>query len=358
MSEDMSQWRAVLKGASARQRASFGLGRSVNMAVAEWIVFALSVLGSQYVGHVNEQADMSTLEQMWQREEQLRREMAQLLDEMERKVVVEEATLSTVFQQWHMWAIVGAFLVLCGLCWLARRRKTKSARSRKELSSSSDEEGEEDNKEKARSGARRAFRSSAKRTFGPMQELANLCKELVGDLLCVSQALCRNIVMPQLQLATGTRSTYNGWSLQQDGLFYRVHVFLDPPPGFSFLLDLDPTGQRPARQSDVRLELNCVCSRERLLGDVKCILHHLNDNVGKHQALRLLRTLCTEVYLDTDKVASWVQVLVKKAWVLLPMSHHCQLTVLPSSHSCKLELISASQRSIFIEMIIAMQQAE
>ncbi|XP_040412565.1 inositol 1,4,5-trisphosphate receptor-interacting protein-like 1 [Cygnus olor] len=357
MSEDMSQWRAVFKGASARQCASFGLGRSVNMAVAEWIVFALSVLGSQYVGHVNEQADMSTLEQMWQREEQLRQEMARLLDKMKHKVVVEEATLSTVFQQWHIWAVVGAFLVLCGLCWLARRRKTKSARSRKEISSSSEGEGEE-NKGKVRSGARRAFRSSAKRTFGPLQELTNLCKELVGDLLCISQALCRNIFMPQLQLATGTHSTYNGWSLQEDGLFYRVHVFLDPPPGFSFLLNLDPTGQWPARQSDVRLELNCVCSRERLLGDVKCILHHLNDNVGKYLALRLLRTLCTKFYLDTEKVASWVQVLVKKAWVLLPMSHHCQLTVLPSSHSCKLQVTNASQRSIFIEMIIAMQQAE
>ncbi|XP_035170527.1 inositol 1,4,5-trisphosphate receptor-interacting protein-like 1, partial [Oxyura jamaicensis] len=322
-------------------------------AVAEWIVFVLSVVGSRYVGHVNEQADMSMLERMWQREEQQRREMARLLDEMEHKVAVEEATLSTVFQQWHIWAIVGAFVLLCGLCWLARRRKTKPARSRKELSSSSEEEGEEDNEEKLRSGARRAFRSSAKRTFRPMQELTIVCKELVGDLLCVSQALCRNIFMPQLQLATGTHSPYNGWSLQEDGLFYRVHVFLDPPPGFSFLLELDPTGQRPARQPDVRLELKCVCSRERLLGDVKCILHHPNDNLGKNQASHLLHTLCTQSYLDTEKVASWVQVLVKKAWVLLPMSHHCQLTVLPSSHSCKLELTNASQRTIFIEMIFA-----
>uniref|UniRef100_A0A8C3GJN1 Inositol 1,4,5-trisphosphate receptor-interacting protein-like 1 n=1 Tax=Cairina moschata TaxID=8855 RepID=A0A8C3GJN1_CAIMO len=327
-------------------------------AVAEWIAFVLTVLGSQYMRHVNEQADMSTLERMWQREEQLRQEMARLLDETENKVVVEESTLSTVFQQWHIWAIVGALVVFCGLCWLARHRKRKSARSRKEISSSSEEEGEEDNKEKVRSGARRAFRSSTKRTFGPMQDLTNLCKKLVGDLLCVSQALCRNIFMPQLQLDTGTHSTYNGWSLQEDGLFYRVHVLLVPPPGFCFHLDLDPIGQRPARQSDIRVELKCVCSRERLLGDVKCILHHPNDKLGMYLATRLLGTLCTKFHLDMEKVTSWVQVLVKKAWVLLPMSHHCQLTVLPSSNSCKLQVTTASQQTIFIELIFVMQQAE
>lgn len=326
--------------------------------MAEWIAFVLTVLGSQYMGHVNEQADMSTLEWIWQHEEQLRQEMARLLDKMENKVVHEESMLSTVFQQWHIWAIVGALVLFCGLCWLARCRKTKSARSRKEITSSSEDEGEEDNKEKVRSGAQRAFRSSAKLTFGPMQDLTNLCKELVGDLLCVSQALCRNIFMPQLQLDTGTHSTYNSWSLQEDGLFYHVHVFLVPPPGFCFHLDLDPTGQRPARQCDIRVELKCVCSRERLLGDVKCILHHPDDKLGMYLATRLLGTLCTKVHLDTEKVASWVQVLVKKAWVLLPMSHHCQLTVLPSSNSCKLQVTNASQQTISIDMIFVVQQAE
>eukprot|EP00075_Anas_platyrhynchos_P023933 XP_027313186.1 inositol 1,4,5-trisphosphate receptor-interacting protein-like 1 [Anas platyrhynchos] len=340
-SEDKSQWRPVLKGASSRQSVSFGLERSVNMAVAEWIAFVLTVLGSQYVGHVNEQADMSTLERMWQREEQLRQEMARLQDEMENKVVHEESMLSTVFQQWHIWAIVGAFVVFCGLCWLARCRKTKSARSRKELSSSSEEEG--------------VFRSSAMHTFGPMQDLTNLCKKLVGELLCVCRILCKDNYVPQLNLAMGMDENNSGWSVQKDGIFYCLKVFLDAPPGFSFLLDLDSTGQRPARQSDIRVELKCVCSRERLLGDVKCILHHPDDKLGMYLATRLLGTLCTKFHLDTKKVASWVQVLVKNAWVLLPMSHHCQLTVLPSPDSCKLELTTASQRTIFIELIFDVQ---
>lgn len=326
--------------------------------MAEWIAFVLTVLGSQYVGHVNEQADMSTLEQIWKREEQLRQEMARLQDEMENKVVVEEATLSTVFQQWHIWAIVGALVLFCGLCWLARRRKTKPARSRKEISSSSEEEGEEDNELKDRSGARRAFRPSEKLTPGPMQEVTIVCKELVGDLLCICRMLSKNIFMPQLHLDMGMNDTYTGWNVQKGCLFYSLHVFLDPPPGFSFLLDLDPTGQRPKRHSGVRVEQKCECSRERMLGDVKCILHHPNDNLGKNQASHLLSTLCTQSYLDTEKVASWVQETVKKAWVLLPVSHHCQLTVLPSSHSCKLQLTTTSQRTIFMELIFAVQEAE
>ncbi|NXG67710.1 IPIL1 protein, partial [Hemiprocne comata] len=112
----------------------------------------------------------------------------------------------------------------------------------------------------------------------------------------------------------------------------------------------------PARHGSILVLLECTCWTKQLLGNTLCILHHADDKLPRDQSSALLRTLCTHSYLDVEKIACWVQELVRSAWVLLPQSHHCQLTVLPSSQSCRFQLTSTSTMNICTEMIFAVEQ--
>ncbi|KAK4822488.1 hypothetical protein QYF61_015494 [Mycteria americana] len=87
-----------------------------------------------------------------------------------------------------------------------------------------------------------------------------------------------------------------------------------------------------------------------------CFLHHPEEELGKNQGPSLLGTLCTGPYLDMEKTTRWFHILVKAAWVFLPWSRHCRLTVLPSRRSCKLWLTNASQSTLLIEMVLGVQQ--
>ncbi|NWU87329.1 IPIL1 protein, partial [Onychorhynchus coronatus] len=127
-------------------------------------------------------------------------------------------------------------------------------------------------------------------------------------------------------------------------------VTLRPPHGYSF--SLGPTEQLPASRSRIPVVLECTCSKEQLLGEMSCFLH----TTGKDLSLNLLDTLCTADYLDMEKVACWVQMLVGSAWLLLPQSQHCQLTVLPSCRSCRFQLTGTPGRQISMEMVFSVQQ--
>ncbi|NXN37549.1 IPIL1 protein, partial [Rhinoptilus africanus] len=141
------------------------------------------------------------------------------------------------------------------------------------------------------------------------------------------------------------------WSVQENSITYRLFALLQPPPGHSFSVELDTTGQLPARPHRVRVVLECICSSGELLRDSFCFLHHSDDELPRDQSSVLLRTLCRQSYLDLEKVTRWVQLLVKAAWLLLPQSHDCQLTVLPSSCSCKFQLTSTHQMNICTEIL-------
>ncbi|NWU18734.1 IPIL1 protein, partial [Cephalopterus ornatus] len=146
------------------------------------------------------------------------------------------------------------------------------------------------------------------------------------------------------------------WSVHKHQIFYQLLVFLRPPPGHSFILEEDPWGQQPEPCSDIRVELECTCSREHLMGPTSCFLHSTDKKLPKDQRSPLLRTLCTGPYLEVERLASWAQNLLEAAWWRLPHWLHQHLRVLPCSRSCKFLLIGPSQRKSCIELFFALQQ--
>ncbi|NXT96553.1 IPIL1 protein, partial [Anhinga rufa] len=137
---------------------------------------------------------------------------------------------------------------------------------------------------------------------------------------------------------------------------YRLLVPLKPPPGHSFHLELGTDGKVPLRNSCLRVELECMCTRERQLGDVLCFLHHPEDELMSSQEASLLQTLCTGPYLDVQKTAFWLQELMTAASNAARHAAMRKLTVLPSTRFCRLKLSDNFKRSLFIELILAVQQ--
>ncbi|NXA21943.1 IPIL1 protein, partial [Ibidorhyncha struthersii] len=146
-------------------------------------------------------------------------------------------------------------------------------------------------------------------------------------------------------------------SFQENSISYCLLVLLRPPPGHSFSTELRTMGQLPARSSSIHVVLECMCSRGQLLGEKSGFLHHTNNKLLRDQSSFPLRALCTHSYLDMEKVACWIQFLLRSAWLLLPESRHCQLTVLPSSSSCRFQLTSPSKMNMCIELIFAVEEA-
>ncbi|NXL69131.1 IPIL1 protein, partial [Chordeiles acutipennis] len=146
------------------------------------------------------------------------------------------------------------------------------------------------------------------------------------------------------------------WVVLENSIAYHLLVFLLPPPGHSFSLEQYTMEQLPARHCRVRVVLECMCSKKQLLRDALCFLHHPDNKLPRDQSSYLLRTLCTGSYLDVEKVACWVQLLVRSAWPLLHQSHHCQLTILPSSQSCSFQLTSTSKVNITTDITFAVKQ--
>ncbi|NXE58168.1 IPIL1 protein, partial [Casuarius casuarius] len=133
-------------------------------------------------------------------------------------------------------------------------------------------------------------------------------------------------------------------------------VLLRPPPGHAFHLEMASAPQQSPRHGRVRVELQCLCTRQRVLGDVLCFLHQPQAQLGTTQCPCLLCTLCSRSYLNVEKTAHRFQQVVQEAWQLLPPCHHCQLTVLPSSRTCRLQLANGSGRTLLIKIIFGVQQ--
>ncbi|XP_054683882.1 inositol 1,4,5-trisphosphate receptor-interacting protein-like 1 [Grus americana] len=353
------------------------------MAIAKF--FALLVQSIiQCPQMVGDELDEATRERMEQRAEHLSREMTRLLQELEQRSleqsIMEQRTqeqsgvtwgalLFAALQHWQFWAIAGVLVVLFGLCWLLRKRSHEADNSSDEESSNSDREQleeEEEQEDEESEGEdpddeRDLGRIFAKRIQWPVQNLSyrsRVVQELVGDLLRVFQELFSNSFFPMLQPGIRVGSTFEGWSPHEDDAVYCLLMPLKPPQGHAFHLEMSTAGDMPAKDSCVRVELECTCAREKLVKNMLCFLHHSEEELRRNQGPSLLRTLCTDSYLDVEKTACWFQNSVRSAWVVLPQSRHYHMKVLPSSRSCKLQLTSASRRTLFVEMIFGVQQGD
>ncbi|NXN52339.1 IPIL1 protein, partial [Rynchops niger] len=253
--------------------------------MAAVIALSVAVLALQQRLKSSHQIDAATTERMKQREECLNREVTRLLHEIERSAE-ETARLSASSWRWLVWTIVGALVLLALVCWLHRKRIFPSECCSEQEGSSSKEEKEKEKEEEGLKGLHSGGRSWATFTPSPMQGLPNKCKELkelVGDLLGVCQVVCKSSSMPQMYPGPGMDDTCEAWSIQESSIDYQLLVFLRPPPGHSFHLEPDTTGQLPARPSNIRVVLECVCWKKQLLRGTLCFLHHHEDKLPKDQ---------------------------------------------------------------------------
>uniref|UniRef100_A0A8D0FC22 Mab-21-like HhH/H2TH-like domain-containing protein n=1 Tax=Strix occidentalis caurina TaxID=311401 RepID=A0A8D0FC22_STROC len=309
------------------------------MAVVTLIVLLLKII-IQNVQLVGDELDEATCERMQQHEAQLSQEMTQLLQEVEeleqrtqeQSGFAWRALLFAALQQWQFWATAGLLVLL-----LDKQCLTQFLTERD------------------------LARIFAKRIQWTVQNLAyrsRLVEELVATLIHVFQELFSNSFFPVLQVPIGVGSTFEGWSPREDDAVYRLLMPLKPPHGHAFHLKLGTPGEMPAKDSCVRVELECTCAREQLVENTLCFLHHPEEKLRRNQDPSLLQTLCTGSYLDVQKTALWVQDSVSSAWVLVPQSRRYSLKVLPSRRSCKLRLMNASRRALLIEMIFGVQRGD
>ncbi|XP_064007495.1 inositol 1,4,5-trisphosphate receptor-interacting protein-like 1 [Pogoniulus pusillus] len=316
------------------------------------ILLLLAVLASQCGLNHHEQVDVSASARMKQHEEYMEQQMTRLLQEIENIGSPRKVTLLSVLASWQF-RVVATLAAMVGAWWNWKRNLDPEDCS--DLDSSSSTENEEE--ERATNSAHRSTESLLV-TPSPMEDVQDtqrMLEALFDDLLGVCRVLCRKTFMPQMEPAKARSGTSESWDVQENSITYFLDVSLRPPHGHTFSLEPDTTGQMPGRSAKVRVGLECMCSREQLLGDTVCFLHHSSNSLPRHQGSYLLCNLCTRSCLDLEKVSCWVQHLVSSAWLLLPQSYHWQLKVLPSSTSCVFKLTGISKMDICTELSFAVQ---
>nr|XP_009939008.1 PREDICTED: inositol 1,4,5-trisphosphate receptor-interacting protein-like 1 [Opisthocomus hoazin] len=327
---------------------------------------------------VGESLDEATHERMQHRDRYLSRKMIQMLQELQQQeqriqlrriqalqMIQEQsgfawgALLCAALQQWQFWVIAAVLVLLCGLYWWLRRRSRQASSSKHSGSRSLEEEEEKDP----------FHRDRWVDNYTPWQLLnrktaCRVVEDLANELLRVCQKLSNKDFMPRLQAPVGLGS-FQVMDPQGDKHYvYRLLVPLEPPPGHSFHLELSTEGEMPVRNSRLRVQLECTCSEDQQPGDywqpgdMLCFLHHSEDLLMNTQEASLLQTLCIGPYLDVQKTAFRLRVLMKTACTLVPHRDIYELTVLPSTHYCRIKMTSIFEKSRSIELVLGVQHGD
>ncbi|XP_003471751.3 inositol 1,4,5-trisphosphate receptor-interacting protein-like 1 [Cavia porcellus] len=195
-----------------------------------------------------------------------------------------------------------------------------------------------------------------------IRDLSGTCEfveSFVDDLIEACRMLSRPEAHLQLEDCLGI-----GAAFEKCGILHKIHKFdvlvpIVPPQGTMFVLEMrDPALGR--RCGSVLVESECVCKREKLLGDVLCLVHHHRSPLagsGKcHSSIK--GSLCTGVHLDVYKTVQWFRSLVDSAWALVAHKYDFKLSLPPSPTSCKLRLDYPSGRILSISLVLGVQRED
>ncbi|XP_009981555.1 PREDICTED: inositol 1,4,5-trisphosphate receptor-interacting protein-like 1 [Tauraco erythrolophus] len=320
--------------------------------------------------------DKAMQEHMQQHEEYLNQQMTWLLEEMvqsaqEPSGAARGALLFTVAQQWQFWALVGGLVLLLRFCWWFWKMTYQklgefllghfmlcwlywSLLKRNHNPGGSSKHGRRLEEEEAEDSL--PMDGFWEEQLWPLPSRESTCmmvEELVNDLLSECQIRSGNAFVPQLQPAVGVGGFQ---SAHGKDFVYILLVPMKPPPGHSFHLELGTGGEMLVRNSRLRVELECVCTRERQLGDMLCFLHSPREKLMSSQGASLLQNFCTGSYLDVQKTALWLQYLMTAASIAVCEENAYKLTVLPSPRFCRLRLSSSNMTSLTIELILVVPE--
>ncbi|XP_021239588.1 inositol 1,4,5-trisphosphate receptor-interacting protein-like 1 [Numida meleagris] len=321
------------------------------MALA--FVFALFV---QRVPRVGDELDAVTLLRMREREAYLSEKMTQLLLEIEEKNMEQSRTglQALLFAALPYWKICSALCLFVLLFWVMWKIQKKfwgvEDSSDKESSSREEQQEHKEVKEEEVS----LFLADVLR---PLESYEGRCKEMLSllDLLVkISQTILSDTFFPMPERPIGVGSAYEGWGPTEAEPDFCLLVPLTAPRGHVFHLELGTAGELPARNSRIRVELECTCGREQEMG-MLCFLHASEDEL-KNQDPSLLHSLCTGFYLDMEKTAHWFLLLIEHAQKCMPQSATWNINVTLSGRCCKLHLRDFYGITVCVKIAFGIQQ--
>ncbi|XP_063167520.1 inositol 1,4,5-trisphosphate receptor-interacting protein-like 1 [Candoia aspera] len=266
---------------------------------------------------------------------------------------------------WDGWPYVGLVLLLLFGCCRRTTEQEPGYASSTDSSSSSSEGDEDTDLEPAYYDSKRRlledFYYHRVETEGSgMSSLCDFVEAFVNNLLEGSRnALPSQNTLPLLENCIGVGSAFEGWPVEKVSKAFSVLVPISPPKGHSFHTETSDSQDAPSKHGHISVERDCVCKREKLLGDVVCFLHHPERQLSREeQGGSLLHVLCTRSHLDGEKATQWFRALVSKAWNTLGQKYNLSLTIQQSGKTCRLKLEFPSGKGILIDLLLGVQQGD
>ncbi|XP_053257496.1 inositol 1,4,5-trisphosphate receptor-interacting protein-like 1 [Podarcis raffonei] len=326
---------------------------------------------------VSDHTDSATLDRLQEHEKLMKTEMGRLQTEFDQKgwswdpkqsredwVTTDLAAEDGTWDGWHYVGLV--ILILFGCC---RHTIEKEPSYDSSTDCSSTTTNEEDYDDTDMEPEYDESKQKMLETFYDQHvdletsDLTSMCdfvETFVNDLLEACRgALPYQNTLPVLENCIGVDSAFEGWHTQKPSKAFRVLVPVLPPKGHSFHIETSESEGAPSTHGHILVETECVCKRERLLGDVVCFLHHPEQELSSDkQGIFLIHVLCTSFHLDVEKTIHWFQGLVGKAWPSIQPKYNLDLVPQPSNKTCRLKLAFRSGRSISVDIILGVQQGD
>ncbi|XP_062995528.1 inositol 1,4,5-trisphosphate receptor-interacting protein-like 1 [Elgaria multicarinata webbii] len=324
---------------------------------------------------VSDHTDSATLNRLQEHEKLLKNEMGRLqveLDQMgwswnpkqsrEDWVTTDLAAEDGTWDGWHYVGLI--ILILFGCCRHSMEKEPNYDSSTDSSSTTTNEDYDDTDMEPESYEPKQKLLAAFYDHYLEVEtsDLSSMCdfvESFVNDLLEVCRsALPYQNTFPLLENCIGVDSAFEGWHTKVSKPF-SVLVPILPPKGHSFHIETSDSEGAPSKHGHILVEMECMCKRERLLGDVVCFLHHPEQEVSKDkQGAFLMHVLCTSSHLDVEKTIQWFQSLVDKAWDSIYQKYNLDLLPQPSNTTCRLKLAFRSGRSISIDIILGVQQGD